>query len=227
MRAHQARRNAVIAIDGPAGSGKSTLAARLAEELGLAYVNTGLMYRALTLAAMKQGVDLGDGRTLATLMRDLTFDLSSTERVPSLRIDGQPPSAALTDPRVERRVSRVSRHPEVRALMRQGQRRLGEGGAVMEGRDIGSVVFPDADVKIFLVAESTERARRVRERVAEPDEAESALAEEMAERDERDSRVNPFVPAADAVALDTTAKDADAVFEQAMEIVRRRLPGRP
>jgi len=221
----------VVAIDGPAGSGKSTLAHRMAQALGLPYVNTGLMYRAVTLRALRElreRIDLEDGPALGELARGITFDLSSRFAPPALVIDGEPPSPELVGPEVEVNVSTVSRHPEVRAVLRDEQRRLGGRGAVMEGRDIGSVVFPDAAVKIFLVAARDERAaRRVREREAptpsvgppvSPD-----VAEALATRDARDEQVNPFVPAPDAVALDTTGKDPDEVLRQALAIARERL----
>lgn len=226
----------VVAIDGPAGSGKSTLAERLARALGLPYVNTGLMYRAVTLRAMREGVDLEDGPALAQVAREIRFDLSSRFAPPALVIDGQPPSPDLVAPEVEVDVSTVSRHPEVRAVLRDEQRRLGSHGAVMEGRDIGSVVFHDAAVKIFLLAAPDERAaRRARERhgpapsggapatstggpPVTPD-----LAEALATRDARDEQVNPFVPAPDAVPLDTTGKGPDEVLREALSIARERL----
>jgi cytidylate kinase len=226
----------VVAIDGPAGSGKSTLAERMARALSLPYVNTGLMYRAATLLALREGVDLEDGQALAEVARGIRFDLSSRFSPPAILIDGEPPSPDLVVPEVEVNVSTVSRHPEVRAMLRDEQRRLGSGGAVMEGRDIGSVVFPDAAVKIFLVAAPDERAaRRVRERRAPvPSEGEVPassdgptrtpdVADALAIRDALDERVNPFVPAPDAVLLDTTGKDPDAVLREALAIARERL----
>ena len=225
----------VVAIDGPAGSGKSTLAQRLAQALDLPYVNTGLMYRAVTLRALREGVDLEDGPALAEVARGIRFDLSSKFTHPALVIDGEPPSPELVAAEVEVNVSTVSRHPEVRAVLRDEQRRLGSQGAVMEGRDIGSVVLPDAAVKIFLVAAPTERAaRRVRERHGPTSEgslsvtADSApvtpdVAEALATRDARDELVNPFVPAPDAIPLDTTGKDPDEVLRQALAIARERL----
>jgi len=225
----------VVAIDGPAGSGKSTLAQRLAQALDLPYVNTGLMYRAVTLRALREGVDLEDGPALAELARGIRFDLSSKFTPPALVIEGEPPSPELVAPEVEVNVSTVSRHPEVRDVLRDEQRRLGSQGAVMEGRDIGSVVLPDAAVKIFLVAAPTERAaRRVRERhgptsegslPVTPDSAPVTpdVAEALATRDARDELVNPFVPAPDAVPLDTTGKEPDEVLRQALAIARERL----
>ena len=225
----------VVAIDGPAGSGKSTLAERMARALGLRYVNTGLMYRAVTLRALREGVDLVDGPALALVARGIRFDLSSRFSPPAILIDGKPPSPDLVDPEVEVNVSTVSRHPEVRALLRDEQRRLGSNGAVMEGRDIGSVVFPDAAVKILLVAAPDERAaRRVRERSgpAPSDGPVPAsigarptpdVAEALAIRDALDERVNPLVPPSDAVLLDTTGRDPDEVLREALAIARERL----
>ena len=225
----------VVAIDGPAGSGKSTLAEGLARALGLPYVNTGLMYRAATLRALRKGVDLEDGPSLAQMARTIRFDLSSRFSPPAVLIDGEPPSPDLVVPEVEVNVSTLSRHPEVRTVLRGEQRRLGSGGAVMEGRDIGSAVFPDAAVKIFLVAAPDERvARRVRERGsphsdgAIPASSDGPtptpdVAEALATRDALDEQVNPFVPAPDAVLLDTTGKDPDEVLREALAIARERL----
>jgi cytidylate kinase len=208
----------VVAIDGAAGSGKSTLARRLALALGLPYVNTGSMYRALTLEALERQVDVEDGSRLAGLMATLEFSLSPGD-APELWIDGRPPVEELEGHQVEEHVSAVATHPEVRELMRVAQRSLGEGGAVMEGRDIGTVVFPDAPAKIFLEADPDRRAdRRVLER--EGDLAARALHE----RDRRDARVNPFVPAPDAVVIDTSALDVEATLRAALDVLRERAP---
>jgi cytidylate kinase len=212
-------RGPIVAIDGPAGAGKSTLARRLASELGLAYVNTGLMYRALTARALRSGLNLHDGLALARATREIEFDLDLTMRPPSLRIDGHPPEEGLVAREVEAAVSTVSGHPAVRRAMAAEQRRLGRRGAVMEGRDIGSVIFPDADAKLFLQADPSERvSRRALER-GDPPHAE----ERLTARDALDSEVNPFVPAPGAVSIDTTGKSADDVFREAIELVRARL----
>jgi cytidylate kinase len=212
----------VVAIDGAAGSGKSTLARLLAGTLGLPYINTGSMYRALTLAARRAEVDVEDVDRLAPLMGTLEFTLSPPQpsgEPQELWIDGAPPSEELESADVEAHVSAVAKHPEVRAAMRAAQRALGERGAVMEGRDIGSAVFPDAPVKMFLVAAPQERAgRRVEERGA------AEVAGALLERDHRDARVNPFVPAEDAVVIDTSDLDVPGTLRAALAIVAERAP---
>jgi cytidylate kinase len=216
----------VVAIDGAAGSGKSTLARLLAEPLGLPYVNTGAMYRALTLAARRGEVDVEDEEALVRLMDTLDFTLSPVGRPArdqqdprELWIDGAPPSDELESADVESNVSAIAKHSAVRAAMRAAQRALGEGGAVMEGRDIGTAVFPDAPVKVFLIAEAHERAgRRVEERGSED------VAGALHERDRRDARVNPFVPADDAVVIDTSDLDVDATVRAVLAIIAQRAP---
>ena len=209
----------VIAIDGAAGSGKSTLAHRLAAELGLPYVNTGLMYRALALRAHREGVSPENAPVLERLARGMRFDLDSSVQPPELRIDGEPPDPALTSAEVESSVSAVSRHLEVREVFRREQRRLAVDGAVMEGRDIGSVVAPDADLKLFLRARSDERVgRRALERDNDPEHVARALGA----RDRQDARTNPFVPALDAIVLDTTELSPDEVADKALALVRDR-----
>ena len=208
----------VVAIDGAAGSGKSTLAHHLARSVGLPHVDTGAMYRALTLAAREAHVDVEDAPALVEVMETLRFRLSS-EEPRELLIDDAPPSEALRSADVEAHVSAVSRHPEVRTAMRAAQRALGERGAVMEGRDIGSAVFPDAPVKIWLQAEAAERAGR---RVGERGAGDAAGA--LHERDRRDARVNPFVPAPDAVVIDTSDLDVAGTLEAALAAVAERAP---
>ena len=209
----------VIAIDGAAGVGKSTLAHRMAAELGLPYVNTGLMYRALALRAHREGVSPEDALALERLARGMRFELDSSVRPPELKIDGRAPEAALTSAEVESSVSAVARHPEVREVLREEQRRLAVGGAVMEGRDIGSVVAPNADLKLFLRAQADERAgRRALERDREPEH----IARALGARDRQDARTNPFVPAPDAIVLDTTELSPDEVANQALALVRER-----
>jgi cytidylate kinase len=210
----------VIAIDGAAGSGKSTLARRLAVELDLPYVNTGLMYRWLAAEAARNDVSPSDAEGLLRLTEGSSFTLGGTSPR-ELQVDGYSDDD-LTAPTVERTVSAVAAHPGVRAWMWDAQRALGDRGAVMEGRDIGSVVFPDARVKIYLEAHAEDRGtRRARERRDRP-AAEVAAALEA--RDELDARTNPFAPAAGAVVIDTGALDPVAVLEVALDAIRERAP---
>jgi CMP/dCMP kinase len=211
----------IVAIDGPAGSGKSTLARGLASALHLPYVNTGAMYRALTRRALQEGVDADDGAALATLAAAMRFDLDRTVEPGVLLVDGRRPDEGLASPEVESNVSRVARHPEVRAVLRAEQRRLGGDGAVLEGRDIGSVVFPDATLKLYLRADAKARAaRRAQER--EADDGGRIIADRLDARDALDARVNPFVPPEDAVVIDATSLDAAEVLARALELVRER-----
>ena len=213
----------VVTIDGAAGSGKSTLARGLAVALRIAYVNTGLMYRALTLEALERGVDPDDGPALARLTRTLTFSLTDADP-PQLSIEGSPPRPELRGPAVEAQVSHVARHPEVRTLMRAEQRRLGDGGAVMEGRDIGSVVFTDAPVKLYLVADPAERERRAHARADAEANHGRPVADALHDRDRRDMRVNPFEPADGATVIDTSELDVAQTLEAALTVVRARAP---
>jgi cytidylate kinase len=209
----------VIAIDGAAGSGKSTLARVLALELGLPYVNTGLMYRALALRAHREGVPPDDAVALERLARGMRFELDRSVRPPELTIDGEPPDEALTSPEVESSVSAVARHLEVREVLRAEQRRLAGEGAVMEGRDIGTVVVPDAALKVFLEAHPEARAdRRALEREDDP----SRIARALGTRDELDARTNPLEPAPDAVVLDTTGLAPGDVVRRVLELLRDR-----
>ena len=204
----------VIAIDGPAGAGKSTLAAALARRFRLPYLNTGLMYRAMAAAALADRMDPEDGTALAARARSIRFALGSGE-VPELLIDGRSPGRSLSAGEVEAVVSRVAGHPAVRAVMRAEQRSLGASGSVMEGRDIGTVVFPDAEVKFFLSALPSVRAgRRRRERGGV-----RAAGEAVAHRDALDARTNPPRPAPDAIVLDTTALGSAEVLARAVEVV--------
>jgi GTP-binding protein len=215
------RRPFVVAIDGPAGVGKSTLAGTLAQRLELPYVNTGLMYRALARRALDAGLDPSDGVALAELAETMVFELSAGPAAipPSLVIDHGRPAPELVSPEVEAIVSTVARHPEVRAVLRARQRALTEGGAVIEGRDIGSVVVPDADVKLFLGASSDVRAgRRSRERPGQAD-----VAEAVTLRDTLDARTNPFVPAEDAVVIDTSGLSRDDVLARAQVVIAARM----
>lgn len=210
----------VVAIDGAAGSGKSTLARGLARCLDLPYVNTGLMYRALAADAIVQGLDVDDGPGLERVTEGLRFTLDGSAP-PELVVEGRA-ERDLRSAEVEAVVSAVSAHPGVRRLMRARQREIGDTlGAVMEGRDIASVVFPDAALKLYLVADVSVRTTR---RAAERADDESSVAEAMRERDLRDARTNPFRAAEGAIVLDTTDLDVGATLEAAIEIGRREAP---
>jgi cytidylate kinase len=217
----RAQRRPIIAIDGPAGAGKSTLARRLAVALELPYINTGLMYRALTHRAQTAGIDVEDEDRLAGAARSIGFAVQPDDP-DQLAIDGSTSVDALMSPTVEDQVSAVSRHPSVRNVLRARQRDLGTGGSVMEGRDIGTVVFPDADAKIFLLAASDVRAGRRAQEEGRGAEA----AQTVGVRDEIDARTNPFVPAPDAFVIDTTNLTADDVFHHALEAVESQLEPR-
>ncbi len=210
----------VVAVDGAAGSGKSTLAKGLSKALGLPYVNTGLMYRALAAAAIRASAGPDDVRDLLELFPGVRFIL----RPPlpgEFEVDGFDHDE-LTSVEVESTVSLVASHPGVRRVMRTEQRKLGEArGAVMEGRDIASVVFPDAPVKLYLQARASERAaRRAAERRAEP----ATIARALDERDDRDARTTPHEPTPDAVVIDTSDLDPAGTLEAALDAVRERAP---
>lgn len=210
----------VVAIDGAAGAGKSTLARGLARMLGVPYLNTGAMYRALTWRALEAGIDLEDGDALATLMRRLRFGLSRGP-TPELEVEGVAPSSELESEGVEAAVSRVARHPQVRQLMRQVQRELGRPNAVVEGRDIGTIVFPDAPVKLFLTAA---REARVERRAEERDAGDPDVSRALKERDSLDALVNPFEPAPGALVLDTSHRTVEETLDDARAFVLERLP---
>jgi cytidylate kinase len=203
----------IVAIDGPAGSGKSTVASTLARRLGFRHLDTGAMYRALTWIALRDGVDVTDGAALAELARERPVSFGGDG---SVELDGEDVRTAIREAEIDRLVPAVASHPEVRAVMRERQRALALGGdSVIEGRDLGTVVAPAADVKVFLQADGDERARR---RAADrPGVDAETLAADLRDRDERDA-VNT-VPAADAILLDTTELTIDEVVERIVRLV--------
>jgi cytidylate kinase len=216
----------VIAIDGPAGAGKSTIAARLARKLGYVNLESGAMYRALGLKAIENDVSFDDEGALLQLARNSRIALEPRLDGNRVLLDGRDVSERIRERDVTDAASRVSVHPAVRAWMVARQQEMGAGGGViMEGRDIGTVVFPGADVKIFLEAERDVRVeRRLRQRGADAQQN-PHVAAELAKRDQRDRTrtASPLVPASDAVILDSTHLTIDQVVERAEELVRQKL----
>jgi cytidylate kinase len=239
----------VIAIDGPAGAGKSTLAAHLARRFGFLNLETGAMYRALALKAIEGDMSFEEEEPLLALAAETRIDLQPQWEGNRVLLDGMDVSWRIREPDVTSAASRISIHPRLRAWMVERQRALGaQGGVVMEGRDIGTAVFPDAEVKIFLDAAPEVRGnRRFRQTVPaepvtarqnqsrqepEPESAEQqrltqqAILDEMRERDRRDRNraESPLRPAGDAVILDSTAMTLEEVLAQAEQIVLEHLP---
>jgi cytidylate kinase len=209
----------VVTIDGPSGSGKSTVARAIAARLGLEVLDTGAMYRAVTLAVLERGVDLHDGVACEAAAVDSEIVVDGT-----VLLDGRDVSAEIRGPEVTASVSTVSAHPGVRAVLVARQREwvATHGGGVVEGRDIGTVVFPDAPVKVFLTASDAERARRRArdEADAERETTLDAVAADLARRDALDSNraVSPLIAAADSILVDTTARGIEDVVD---DVVRR------
>jgi cytidylate kinase len=221
-----AARRIVIAIDGPAGSGKSTLAALLARKFHYTNIETGAMYRALAYKAMQLDISLDNGSALASLAKDSHIELVPRPEGNRVVLDGHDVTESLRTQQVTEAASRVSVHPPVREWMVERQREIGAaGGIVMEGRDIGTKVFPDAEVKIFLDADPAVRGSRRFQQNAATTEKEASVLAELRARDERDrTRANsPLVAAADAVHIDSTHLTLDEVVAQAVAIVEDRL----
>jgi len=221
-------RRLIIAIDGPAGAGKSTIASAVSKRLGYVNLDTGAMYRALGLKALEHGISLEDQPELYKLALHSRIELEPTPNGNRVLLDGQEITHRIREPEVSDAASRVSVHPKVREWMVDRQREMGaSGGVVMEGRDIGTKVFPKADVKIFLDANPNVRAeRRLLQNADKPGPAKTAeqVAAEMCERDQRDrSRAaSPLEPAPDAVILDSSGLTIEQVVSRVEELVRER-----
>lgn len=218
-------RRLVVAIDGPAGAGKSTLARRLAAALGYTYVDSGAMYRVVGLAARERGIAPDDPTALAALVDGLDFALKPDPAGQRVELDGRDVTDTIRTRVAGEWASRVAAIPEVRTRLVARQRRLGAGGGVvMDGRDIGTVVFPKADCKFFVVASAAERARRRAHEIDAPATELARIQEEIEQRDRRDSeRAHaPLKAAADAETLDTTGLTVDEAAERLLRRVQER-----
>jgi cytidylate kinase len=212
------RKQIIVAIDGPAGAGKSTIARSLARRLGFTYIDTGAMYRAVALWALRAGFDLDDLHRLEQLAREARIEFDG-DRV---LLNGEDVTGAIREPEVTQAASKVSIAPGVRKALREEQRRIGTlQSVVMEGRDIGTVVFPNAQVKVYLDAAPEIRAKR---RALETGADVTSIAQEIAERDERDmGRMEaPLTQAPDAEYLDSTGLSPEAVEEAILKLIRQR-----
>lgn len=217
----------IIAIDGPSAAGKSTLAKRLAQDLGFTYLDTGGMYRALALKVLREGIDISNDGSVTELIGRTDIDLVATDGKLKVLLDGEDVSHEIRTPEVSQMASKASALKVVRRWMLVLQRGFGRrGNVVAEGRDIGTVVFPDAEVKIYLDATVQERARR---RVEELRKAGRQVSldetlREMGERDKRDSErdLAPLRKANDAIAIDSTSLDAEALAQRVMQQIRKK-----
>ena len=218
----------IVAIDGPSGAGKSTLAKRLAKEFGFTYLDTGAMYRALALKVLRYGIDLDDETRLAALVRDTDIGLQESDGRLNVMLDGVDVADLIRTPEVSQMASKVSAQKIVRQRLLELQRAAAKkGDIVAEGRDIGTVIFPGAEFKIYLDASVEERARRRYEELRAGGRQVSleATVRELKERDQRDSErdLAPLCKAEDAVAIDSSGLAADAVAESVMQLIRSEL----
>jgi cytidylate kinase len=223
-------KNLIIAIDGPVGSGKSTLARRVAEMMAYVYIDTGAMYRALALKAVRNGLSFERDGDLEALARGTRIDLKALDGTQQVFLDGEDVTTAIRTPEVSQAASKIAVVSGVRHVLVAEQRRAGQqGGVVMEGRDIGSVVFPDADLKIFLTASPEDRAdRRYREHQQKGDSIDRARTlGEIHERDQRDRErtTSPLVRAPDAVVVDSTAMEAEEVARLVVMLAKGKSVG--
>ena len=218
----------IIAIDGPSGAGKSTLGRMLARELDLLYIDTGSMYRAVALAVMEAGIDPSNDVAVGELAHNLEIDLAGDPDSLQISLAGRDVTDAIRNDVVTRLSSIISTIPAVRRALVARQRELGKRGAILNGRDIGTVVFPDADVKFFLTAVPAERAKRRFEELNDPSTTLEATLADITERDRRDStrEDSPLAIAEDAIVIDSSGQSIDQVFAEMLHIVENshRIP---
>ncbi len=219
----------IIAIDGPAGSGKSTIAKMIARELGFTYIDTGAMYRAIALKIKRLGINPDDPEAVLEVLKNTEIDLRPSEEGIKIFLDGEDVSDRIRTEEIGKIASKIARHRKVREILVQMQRELGKRAkdAVIEGRDTGTVIFPDADIKFFLTASAEVRAERRYRELKEKglNVNYDRILREVKERDRLDKtrKESPLKPAEDAVIIDTSDKDIDQVFRQLIDIIKKRV----
>lgn len=219
----------IIAIDGPAGSGKSTIAKMIARELGFTYIDTGAMYRAVALKIKRLGINPDNPEAVLEVLKNTQIDLKPSEKGVKVFLDGEDVSDKIRTEEIGKIASKIARHKKVREILVQMQRELGKRAknAVIEGRDTGTVVFPDADIKFFLTASAEVRAERRYRELKEKglDVSYDRTLREVQERDRLDKtrKESPLKPAEDAIIIDTSDKDINQVFRHLIEIIKNKI----
>lgn len=220
---NHAHKKIKVAIDGPAGAGKSSVAKMVAEKLGYVYVDTGAMYRAITWSVLDQNINLNDAKRILIMLENIDLTLKPSHAGQQFWINGQDVTSHIRSPLINQNVSRIAQMPNVRQFLTDIQKRMStEGGIVMDGRDIGTIVMPDAQLKIFLTASVEERARRryVELRAAGNDLVMDQLIKEISERDRMDEQreISPLCQAEDAIFLDCTELSMRQVIDMIVEL---------
>ncbi len=219
----------VITIDGPSGAGKSTVARLLAQRLGYTYLDTGAMYRAVGLAALRVGIDPGSQEAVSSILNGLRLELRPGQQGAAVFLNGEDVTNQIRTPEVSLAASKVSAHPQVRAYLTELQRQMGQkGGIVAEGRDTGTVVFPEAEAKFFITASDEERARRrwleLKQRGEEISYEEVLRQQRLRDKNDSCRRLAPLRPAPEAVIIDTTGLKIEEVLEQILRLIEEKIP---